>query len=171
MSGTATLQPQTTTRWRLDPERSRVEFRVPNLWGLTTVNGRFDRYDGTLSLAERPAIELAIDAGSLNTANARRDKHLRSAAFFDAERHPRIEFVSQRAGLRGERLHVRGLLSAAGKSVSIELDASAERDGDELVVDATVQLDQRRLGMDWSPLGVIRAPAELTVHGRLVHDA
>ena len=170
MSDTATLRPRTTTRWRLDPERSRVEFRVPNLWGLATVSGRFDRYEGTLSLAERPAIELSVDVGSLNTANARRDKHLRSAAFFDAERHPRIEFVSQHARLDGERLRVRGLLSAAGESVSLELDATAERDGDELVVDATVQLDQRRLGMDWSPLGVIRAPAELTVHGRLVHD-
>ena len=36
--------------WRIDPERSSVEFRTPTLWGLATVNGRFDRYHGTLDL-------------------------------------------------------------------------------------------------------------------------
>ena len=34
------------TRWRLDPARSSVEFRVPNMWGLQKVKGRFRRFDG-----------------------------------------------------------------------------------------------------------------------------
>ena len=51
--------------WRIDPARSSVEFRTPTLWGLATVDGRFERYDGSLDLQRSPAIELTIDAASL----------------------------------------------------------------------------------------------------------
>jgi polyisoprenoid-binding protein YceI len=64
------------TRWRIDPARSSIEFRTPTLWGLATVKGRFDRYEGTLDLDQDPAIALTIDAGSLDTKNKLRDKHL-----------------------------------------------------------------------------------------------
>ena len=74
--------------WRIDPTRSSVEFRTPTLWGLATVDGRFERYDGSLDLQQNPAIELMIDAASLSTKNSFRDRHLRSADFFDVENHP-----------------------------------------------------------------------------------
>ena len=48
------------TRWRIDPQRSSVEFYVRQLWGLQTVKGRFERYDGSLDLAAQPSIELTI---------------------------------------------------------------------------------------------------------------
>ena len=75
-------------RWRIDPTRSSVEFRAQTLWGLATVEGRFERYDGTLDLQQNPAIELTIDAASLNTNLGFRDRHLRSADFFDVVNHP-----------------------------------------------------------------------------------
>lgn len=56
--------------WRIDPARSSVEFRTPTLWGLATVDGRFERYDGSLDLQRSPAIELMIDAASLSTKTA-----------------------------------------------------------------------------------------------------
>jgi polyisoprenoid-binding protein YceI len=62
------------TRWRIDPQRSGVEFHVRNLYGLQTVKGRFERYDGTLDLAAEASIELTIEADSLTTGNARRDE-------------------------------------------------------------------------------------------------
>ena len=84
----------TTGAWRLDPARSSVEFGVPNFYGLMTVKGRFERFEGTLSLGTEPAAQLTIDAASLDTGNARRDKHLRSPDFFDAENHPHVRFES-----------------------------------------------------------------------------
>ena len=62
----------TKTRWRIDPARSSIEFRTPTLWGLATVKGRFDRYEGTLDLDQDPAIELTIDAGSSHEEQAAR---------------------------------------------------------------------------------------------------
>src|SRR6188472_3283395 len=102
-----------TSRWRIDPERSSVEFRARTFWGLMTVKGRFGRYDGWLDLRDGAAIELTIDADSLDTGNERRDKHLRSSDFFDVENHPQVRFVSDSAEVDGERLNVSGRLYAA----------------------------------------------------------
>ena len=113
----------TKTRWRIDPARSSIEFRTPTLWGLARVKGRFDRYEGTLDLDQDPAIELTIDAGSLDTKNKLRDKHLRSEDFFDVEHSPEVRFVSDGATIDGQRLKVRGHLYAGGSSMPLELEA------------------------------------------------
>src|SRR3954449_4503975 len=83
--------------WRLDPTRSSVAFHVRHFYGLMTVKGEFADYDGTLDLAAMPAVELTIQAASLDTKMAKRDEHLRSRDFFDVERHPQIRFSSDRA--------------------------------------------------------------------------
>lgn len=155
-------------RWRIDPARSRVEFRTPTLWGLATVKGRFDRYDGSLDLQRSPAIELVIDAASLSTKNSFRDRHLGSADFFDVEDHPQVRFVSDTATLDGDTLKVRGRLYAAGSSLPLELEAGLRPVGDEFEVDARTYADHRKLGMSHGILGMIPTPSELIVHGRLV---
>lgn len=159
------------TRWRLDPERSTVGFDTRTFWGLVTVHGRFQRFDGTLDLRDDPAIELIIDAGSVDTRNKLRDRHLRSADFFDVVDHPQARFTSDSATIVGEQLKVRGHLDAAGKSMPLELDATLRRVGDELELRASTDADHQRLGMTHSTLGMIRTPSRLTVSGRLVRDA
>jgi polyisoprenoid-binding protein YceI len=160
-----------TTRWRIDPTRSRVEFRVKSFWGMATVKGRFSRYHGTLDLAGEPAIELTIEADSLDTENEKRDRHLRSGDFFDAENHPYVRFVSESATLDGERLHVQGHLHARGTSIPLELDATLRRIGDDLEVVAATEADHRELGMTWNQMRSIGTMSRLDVTGRLVRDA
>ena len=158
------------TRWRIDPGRSSVEFHVRALYGLQTVKGRFERYHGTLDLAAEPSIELTIEADSLNTDNAKRDEHLRSADFFDSASHPQVRFSSELATLDGDRLRVRGELHAAGKSTPLDLEGLIRPDGDELDIDVTTFADHRQLGMTWNRLGMLRGPSKLIVRGRLVRD-
>ena len=157
-----------TGTWRLDPSRSSAEFRVPNFYGLMAVKGRFHHAHGTLDLSGRPAVALVIEADSLDTKNERRDKHLRSDAFFDVANHPRVRFEADAAELAGGTLKVRGLLYVAGKHVPVDVDATVTQVGDEFEIEAGASVDQRELGMTWSPLGLVRAPSELTVRGRLV---
>jgi polyisoprenoid-binding protein YceI len=171
----STTTPQTThkagvekSRWRIDPARSQVEFRTPTFWGLMTVKGHFERYDGTLDLQREPAIELTIDAASLNTNNRMRDKHLRSSDFFDVQGHPHVRFVSDSVRLDGDRLTVRGRLYAAGKSMPVEVDASLRWADGELEVDGTAYANQFELAMSHGMLGMIRTPTKLILHGRLV---
>ena len=156
--------------WRIDPERSSIGFHVRNLYGLQTVKGRFDRYDGTIDFDAEPSIELTIEADSLNTNNARRDEHLRSADFFDTANYPAVRFVSDQVTLDGERVDVRGELHAAGKSIPVELEGVMRPDGDELEFDVSALADHRQLGMTWSPLGMVRTPSKVIVRGRLVRD-
>jgi polyisoprenoid-binding protein YceI len=159
-----------TTTWRIDPDRSSVEFHAKHLWGMATIKGAFSRYQGTLDLSGEPAVELTIEADSLDTSNKRRDKHLRSPDFFGAEQHPYVRFVSESAALDGDRLEVRGRLLARGASMPLELDATLRRAGDELELEAVTVADQHRLGMTWSPMGMIRTPSKLVVRGRLVRN-
>jgi polyisoprenoid-binding protein YceI len=157
-----------TGAWRLDPARASVEFHVRHFYGLMTVKGHFDRYDGTLQLNGRPTVELVIDADSLDTKLGKRDEHLRSADFFDVAKHPQVRFESDDVVLVGETLKVRGRLHAAGKSIPLDLDASVRAVDGELELEASSLADHRKLGMTWSPLGILRAPSRLIVRGRLV---
>jgi polyisoprenoid-binding protein YceI len=156
--------------WKLDPERSSIEFHARHFYGLVTVKGKFDRYQGTLNLSAQPAVELTIDADSLDTKLGKRDAHLRSPDFFDVERHPQVRFVSDTATLDGNTLKVRGQLHAAGTQIPLELDATVRSEDGHLEIDAVTHADHRELGMTWSPLGILRVPSKLIVRGRLVRE-
>ena len=136
-----------------------------------TVKGHFDRFDGTLDLDGEPSVELTVDADSLETKNRQRDKHLRSANFFDVEHHPQVRFASDTATLDGETLSVRGRLYAGGADIPLAFEASIHGIDGELEAEAVTEVDHRKLRMTWSPLGILRAPSTLIVRGRLVRDA
>lgn len=154
--------------WRIDPDRSKVEFQTGLFWGLSTVKGQFGRFSGTMDVSAEPAIELTIEADSLDSRNARRDKHLRSEDFFGVERFPEVRFISDSVRLEGERLKVRGRLHAAGRQAQLKVDASLKQLDDELELIARAQVDQRLLGMTFSPMRMIGSPSTLLVEGRLV---
>jgi polyisoprenoid-binding protein YceI len=155
-------------RWELDPERSSVEFRVGHFWGLMTVKGHFDEYDGRLDLSADPAIELTVDAASLETGHRKRDRHLRSADFFDTENQPRVRFVSDSVVAQGGALKVRGSLFARDRQIPLDLEAQVRRVNGELEINATTSAPHRELGMTWNRLGMIRSRSELLVSGHLV---
>src|SRR3954454_16295656 len=165
---TPVAAPITDGAWQLDPARSSVAFHVRHFYSLMTVKGEFADYDGTLDLSATPAVELTLQAASLDTKQAKRDEHLRSGDFFDAENHPQIRFRSDRAELDGDTLRVQGQLEAAGRSIPLALDATVREADGELEIEATADADHRELGMAWSPLGIMRAPSKLIVRGRLV---
>jgi polyisoprenoid-binding protein YceI len=157
------------TSWRLDPADSIAEFRVPHFWGLLTVKGRFDRLDGRLDAdqAGLRRIELTIDAASVSTRNRRRDRHLRSPDFFDVDRHPQLCFRSTAIGPGSHGpVRVDGELTVAGNRVALELEPTVEQTDDQMHIDVRATIDQRQVGITWSPLGMTRSP--VTVHVRAV---
>jgi polyisoprenoid-binding protein YceI len=160
-----------TGTWRLDPARSSVEFHVRHFYGLMTVKGRFDQYQGTLDLQANPAIELIVEAESLDTRQKRRDEHLRSKDFFHVAEHPRVRFASETATVEGDKLTATGQLHAAGRSVPVHVTGTVRPVDDEFEIDVSALADHRELGMTWSPVGILRAPSTLLVSGRLVREA
>ena len=165
------IQHRTTaqTRWTVDNDETSVEFAVKTFWGLLTVHGQFDLFDGSYVVgADATTIELTVDADSLDTGNATRDKHLRSTDFFHVAAHPQVRFTSTRVHhVTGEALHVVGYLEAAGNGVELEFPAFVRQFGDALEIEATTTIDLRRLGMSTGRLGMIRPLATLRVKARL----
>jgi len=161
------------TRWAVDPESSSVEFAVKTFWGLSTVRGRFERFDGVYDAGpDGQSIELAIDAGSLTTEHGKRDEHLRSPDFFHIAGHPQVRFTSTSVSPAGDgMLHVQGGLQAAGVVVPLEFDAAVRQVGNELEIEAETTVDPRLFGMSSGHLGMIRPPARLHVTARLSEAA
>ena len=157
------------TQWTVDPVETSVEFAVKTFWGLMTVHGRFDRFDGAYAVGPDGAtIVLTIDADSLDTGNAKRDEHLHSDDFFHVAEHPQIRFRSTRVHqFTDDILHVAGHLEASGKSVYLEFPATMRQVDREFEIEATTTVDQRELGMSSGQLGMIRPPATLHIKARL----
>jgi polyisoprenoid-binding protein YceI len=168
-----TMQSEATTAvrnvWTVDAGNTAVEFAAKTFWGLGTVRGRFDRFVGSYEIGpDGAAIELAIDAESLDTGNAMRDKHLRSSDFFHVGEHPQVRFRSTRVRQRPDRtLRIEGRLEAAGKVVPLTFDAEIATVGEGFEIEATTNVDPAELGMSSGLLGMIRPPATLHVAARL----
>src|SRR3954447_14000739 len=88
---TTTLLP--TGAWSIDPGRSRIEFQIKQ-FGIATVRGAFTTFEGTLDVGDDARVRGSVTAASIDTGNDRRDAHLRSAEFLDAERFPTLSFES-----------------------------------------------------------------------------
>jgi len=157
-------------QWRLDPSASRVEFRVPHFWHAITVRGWFDQVEGEGSVQPDGTVSgrLVMDATSLNTKNKQRDKHLRSADFFDVEKHPRAVLTISRAALNDAgQVAAEGTLEAAGVREPVSFTADVVEAGPEAVtLRAEVTVDRSRFGMTWSPLRIASMQATGSVTAR-----
>jgi polyisoprenoid-binding protein YceI len=84
--------------WTVDKSHSLVGFKVRHL-GITNVQGKFNEYDATIQFDPADLTSLQVQAtvqtASIDTENERRDNHLRSDDFFNAEQHPAITFTSK----------------------------------------------------------------------------
>ena len=110
--------------------------------------------------------ELGTDAGSIDTGNKRRDRHLRSPNFFDVERQPRIVFAATAATARDGILTVTGELATGSSRVPLEIPVSVEQVADgALCVEGKTTVSREALGLGWNMLGTIHRDAVL--HARL----
>jgi polyisoprenoid-binding protein YceI len=160
---------RTATRWELDPAQSAVDFEARHGWGLLRARGRFSRFAGSYTVdGDDRAIELTIDAASVDTGNPKRDHHLRTADYFAVDVHPQARFTSTDITESAPGvLHVAGRLEAAGTSVRLAFAASIRQVGDALEIEATTTVDHHLFGMARSPLGILRPPITLHVRAEL----
>jgi polyisoprenoid-binding protein YceI len=166
------MSESTAGAWVLDPAGSSVEFAGKAFWGLTPVRGRFGTVSGSGTVGEDGSVsgQLVIDAASLDTKNAKRDTHLRSADFFNAEKYPSVTVTVNSAVLTGSSLACTGTMEAAGKSVPVSFTASVESaSADAVVLKATLPMARSAFGMTWQQLpGMVKDAAAGNVTARFV---
>jgi len=157
-------------RWTVDPSAGHLAFMVKTMWGLVAVKGSFSRFAGFLTVADGAVSgELTIEAASLDTKNAMRDKHLRSADFFDVDGHPTITFSPASVSARDGGLTISGELTVGERSVTLDLPVSLEQTASgALRLSTHAHVTRESLALTWNRLGMIRGQAHLDADIELV---
>ncbi|MBV8983685.1 MAG: YceI family protein [Acidimicrobiia bacterium] len=113
----------------IDTSHSSVEFVARHL-GLSKVRGHFTNFSGDIQIAENPeesSVEVDVDVASVESADARRDEHLRSPDFFHVEEHPSMSFKSTSVTpVDDGTWQVGGLLTIRGVTHPVVLETEFE---------------------------------------------
>ena len=148
--------------WTVDEAHTSVAFSVAHLF--TSVQGRFDSFEGKIEFDPNdPAAAVVrgtIAAASINTNNAKRDKHLRSGDFFHVEKFPEIRFESTGgiANLQGKSGELPGNLTIHGVTKPVVLDVKFLGRGkdpwgnERAGFNATLTIDRKDYGLNWNEL-------------------
>jgi polyisoprenoid-binding protein YceI len=148
---------QERSLWRIDTTHSELSFRIRHL--VSRVRGTFDEWQGTLLVDPADlaggSVEVEIRTASISTNHRRRDDHLRSADFFDAESHPAITFRSTRVEVRGDDLRVHGTLTIRGIARPVVLEGrmlavSGPPGRRRIGFEARTRIDRTHFGVLWN---------------------
>ena len=147
--------------WTIDASHSAAQFAVRHMM-VTTVRGDMGKITGAVLFdAAKPAagsIEATVDVTGINTREAGRDKHLKSADFFDVEKFPTITFKSKKIdpGAAGG-FKVTGDLTMTGVTKEVVLDVEPlrpvikdQRGASRTGTTATTKLNRQDYGVNWS---------------------
>ena len=144
--------------WTIDASHSEVGFSVRHL-GISKTRGRFGSFRGDIVVAERPEdsrVSVEIDADSIDTKDAGRDEHLRSADFFGADEHPVLTFVTTDVQAAGDRWKVTGDLTIAGVTKPVVLDTEVSGlapdpwGNDRVAFSASTEVNREDFGLTWN---------------------
>jgi polyisoprenoid-binding protein YceI len=161
MSTTLTAPQTTTTTWNLDPVHSVAEFKVKHMM-ISNVKGQFTGITGVLTLDENDIagsrVEATIDASTINTREAQRDAHLKSADFFDVEQFPTLGFRSKQVKRTGDdELAVTGDLTIHGvtRQVTFQVEGPTAAGKDpwgntRIGLSAATKINRRDFGLTWN---------------------
>lgn len=109
-----------------------INFRVSHL-GVGFVTGRFDKFSGTFSFDEKnpskASVKVEIDANSVNTNHAARDKHVRSADFLEVSKFPTATFESTSFDVTGEKAIMHGKLTMHGVTKEVAINVQHIKGG------------------------------------------
>ncbi|HUJ27675.1 MAG TPA: YceI family protein [Myxococcales bacterium] len=148
------------TTWNIDTTHSAIHFSVRHMV-VSKTRGRFTKWSGQISFdpadPAASSVQVTIDPASVNTEEAQRDAHLRSAEFFDVEKYPQATFRSTKVQEAGEgRYRVSGDLTIHGVTKPVVLETIFEGSakdpwgGERAGFAASVTLDRREFGLGWN---------------------
>lgn len=146
--------------WDFDLRHSNLGFKVKHLM-ISYVRGSFERFSGLVTYDEKDvthsSVQVTIDVASISTANADRDKHLRSPDFFDAEKYPEMTFVSRRIDASDGHLKIIGDLTIKGTTEEVTLDVDGPTPpmtdpwgGTRMGATATTRINRTDFGLTWN---------------------
>ena len=177
-TSTVNAAPET---YKIDPVHSTIGFKIRHLAG--TVTGRFGEVSGTIQIdAEHPensSVEAVIQVGSIDTANVKRDGHLKSGDFFNAAEFPVMTFKSKKVNLAGkEAADVAGDLTIHGvtKEVTLHVQFLGKAKAPDGTLqtgwEATTRINRVDFGLKWNKLveGIAMVGEEVDIDLQIESD-
>lgn len=148
------------TTWAIDPSHSEAGFTVRHMM-VSRVRGKFTDLSGTIKLDEeqfdRSSVEVEIQTASITTGDEKRDEHLRSADFFDAEKYPTITFKSTKiVPGKGDEFELVGELSMHGVTMPVSIDAEYQGRGmnpwgqEVIGFSGETKINRKDFGLTWN---------------------
>jgi len=156
MTAIATIPGYRVGTWTIDTVHSDVSFSVRHMM-VSKVKGRFGAFTGTIVTAENPAdstVTVEIDLNSIDTNNAQRDDHIRSADFFEVEKYQTMTFASTKLESDGEDYLLHGDLSLKGVTRNVTLNLEFNGIGPDAFggvragFSATTEISRKEFGVD-----------------------
>jgi polyisoprenoid-binding protein YceI len=150
-----------TTTYHIDPKHSDAQFAVTHLM-ISTVRGEFHGVSGTVVYdntdPSKSSVEATIDATSVDTREPDRDKHLKSADFFDVSDHPTMTFKSTKVESDGAGklkvtgdLTIRGVTKTAILEVTVPKPAIKDPWGMQRTgISGTIKINRQDFGVAWN---------------------
>ncbi len=146
--------------WYIDPYHTQATFSVKHMM-VSTVRGRLGKLRGEIDIdpenPHRASFEIGADVTAIDTGDARRDGHLRSADFFDTEKYPEIVFKSSAVFPKGENkyavsgdLTIRDVTRPVTFEVELEGIGVDGKGGQHLGASAAITIDRKDFGLVWN---------------------
>jgi len=145
---------------------SALTFKIAN-FGFD-VNGKFNGFQGNINFDPQntgsSSFDVSIDAGTVNTDNNLRDKHLKEDSYFDVKNYPRISFVSEKINAKNGSYTVNGKLTIKGKSKEISFPFTAEPADNGYVFKGSFKINRKDFGVGGTSTIANELEVTLNVH-------
>jgi polyisoprenoid-binding protein YceI len=149
-------------RWDIDTSHSGLHFTVRHMV-ISKVRGAFERWQGAFDFdPQQPSaskVTARIEAASIDTREAKRDEHLRSPEFLDAEKYPVLTFESTKVERKkADRFRVAGHLTIRGATRPVELAVEFLGTGkdpwghERIAFQASTSINRKDFGLTWNHL-------------------
>jgi len=150
-----------TTTYQIDPRHSSAQFAVTHLM-ISTVRGEFHGVTGAVVVDDsdvaKSSVDVTIDATTVDTREPDRDKHLKSADFFDVANHPTITFKSTKVeAAEPGKLKVSGDLTIRGVTKQVVLDVTVPKSPikdpwgqQRTAVSGSTKINRQDFGVAWN---------------------
>jgi len=173
-------------KWVVDPSHTLVEFSVKHMM-IATVRGRFSAVEGVLegdpADLTKATITASVDVASIDTREAQRDGHLKSADFFDVEKFPKMTFQSKRIEPKGDGEYtlvadvtIHGVTKELTFDMTYEGSGKDPWGGERMGFSAATKFNRKEFGLQWNVAletggWLVGEQVKVEIHAELVKQA
>lgn len=173
---TLSVNAQDATMWKIDKSHTSVNFSINHFF--SSVPGKFTDFDGMIHFdpnnLKGSKADFSVAINSINTDDAKRDKHLQSKDFFDAETYPKMSFQSTKFEKKSDMeylIHGKMTIKDVTKNVVLPMKITGEMEHPMMkgtiilgvVIDTTIDRTDYGVGTgDWAATMV--AGDEVKIH-------